>query len=546
VCGAFFTHIALHSFYGQLLGTFGFLSILRASLYLASEKSPVTLLRRVAFVFPMVLATFITYPLGFVVFFSVSCYSAMVFGLGLWWHRGVFAAFKTTLLRLVVPLLGSLVGLFLLLPEIAIHWYHWTVFVAQTLAGWPLPGLLSPYILFSIPIKLRMKGLYAKPEVYIIAIGILFVMTVFAFRRLRYKDSKCSRLIISSVFIYITFVVVYTIAHIINGSTYQVWKFASFSIMPISFVVLGIVAICIDELLCMIRARRDWVAPFHINLMICIIVFACIFGLYRSGLTQGNWGGKVERINDKIERLKDLKPDLGGTKKVVVDLGPYSMMAFNVLSKDFHLLPTALTYYPPAPLTDSELQPGDTRWLTFSDCMEVMESTPRELQRRSFAPLESDFVIMEPGMVVGAYRFWREDGGCMLCRELKTTGLDGISSWGRSSDGNRVTIGYELPPVLKGQAIRFTFRVVPYVSGNVMAQNIIVSVGGIYYRTFEMRGLGFLRVDVPAEETLASQVVIQFDLPNAFCAENDGALSLDGRILGVRFVDLAIERIAHD
>ncbi|HBZ56009.1 MAG TPA: hypothetical protein DEO88_11445, partial [Syntrophobacteraceae bacterium] len=298
----------------------------------------------------------------------------------------------------------------------------------------------------------------------------------------------------------------------------------------------------IHSILDCVQDRVKCFTYVHKHIVILAVCCLCVYGVCCFGSEQGRW---LVRQNDKIERLKALKTDLKSTERVVVDLGPYghTMLAFNVLSRDHLLFPTSLTYMAPAILTEAELLPGRASWLTFSDCKAVMERTPYELPRTSKGSLDAHYVVMQPDKTVGAFRFWLEDGGCMLCRELKTSGLADPDTWGRWSADRSVTMVYEIPPVLRGSALRFSFKVLPYVSSRIDFQNVFVAIQDMHYSNIELRHLDFVKIDVPAQQTFDSHIVFRFDLPDASVAENDGALSCDGRLLAVKFIDLAVERI---
>jgi hypothetical protein len=135
-------------------------------------------------------------------------------------------------------------------PVNALRLFIRTFEVAEQQIGWTIP-FINPWILSGIPVykKLFFYGeRMISPLYYLLFFFLIVIGTYFIYKNLNSQKklgfdrtaSKKSRLIWAASGSFMATVLIYLGAFLTIGNKYQVWKFASFICLPLSFVPLAV------------------------------------------------------------------------------------------------------------------------------------------------------------------------------------------------------------------------------------------------------------------------------------------------------------------
>ncbi len=321
VSGSMMFYIAYNHFYAQLMATVFFISSLDIMLEFDGADGKKRPFREAMLLILPFAGILLVFQAGVLVFFS---------GAALFWTVRTLISRKYAYYYYIpAALLFSII----LLPELAIYTIERTLVVKDSLDGWILP-LIFPAYLFSFPAIRSFPGYAGRVWHYAVAFVIaapVFVSGYLASKRVAVRYSESILSLGLTVFM---FGAGYLAAYMIKGGTYQVWKFASFTLLPMSFVFWG----------CMLLAcRRICSSAYSWRVVQALLAASVLFAVIIAPLKQ-----IFLPLADTLEALKYIERQFKDEtiEYLVLDTGPYdeTMIAYNILSPRFKLFPLDVSY----------------------------------------------------------------------------------------------------------------------------------------------------------------------------------------------------------
>ena len=516
--GSFFFYIAYNNFYGQILATFFYLSIISSLLHiekLNSESNRIGFIKRILLpLFPL-LGILLAYQSGFLVFavFSIIFCFIHIAIINIYSEEPATAMSRSNILLL--PFLASILLALALLPELSWHTAQRTLAVKDALNGWPLP-LISPKYLLSIP-SLRAfpasSGNIIKYILILSASGFIFTFAYFTAKR--HSKIIASRFVILSM-LFLASLLAYLLAYYLKGGIYQVWKFAAFVVLPMSFMFYVSCALLMQQSKIHDGLLRKLLMP--------LIITGCVFLVIVSPSKL-----RLESISHKIEQMKESRDILlkSGIDNIVLNDMTYgeTMMAFNILSNDFRLYPIVPSYVQPVDNSlVQQLNPDNTRVLVSSKCYASHDNQAND----------GEYTIIQlDEMQAGNSKYLFGS----LCPNTIVSLLDGFSGrelWGVWTVGNKAQMKIEIPSALIGKSLNLTFNVQPFGS-----QSVTVEAGN-HSENWSIGQEEKLTLTIPPEINNQKQLLLSFHIDHPQSPSKIDSASTDTRLLGIGFISLAI------
>ncbi len=420
--GSFMFYIAYNGFYAQLLSIIFYLTAVCQILYVPElyRSGPLRTILFCALPFAGILLAF---QAGFLVFSSCVVLFGIVY---------LLFSFPDKKMYMLIPIAGCLAAL-ALFPEVAYYTVQRTMAVSSAHDGWPLP-LLSPVYLLSIPVFAKFPGHIGKLSDYLVAFFAFAAVSMTAFAIYKKDDPEISRGYLASGLFFCVLMYAYLAAYAVRGNIYQVWKFASFVILPISFLFLSfVVLICQKKV-----ADQKLANKVLVCVLACCVVFVVTLPARR----------KLEPLNRRIEGMKNARRLLYKKRinNLVLATEPWgeTLMAFNVFSSGFKLFPLLKIYNPPA---DMSL----IKELPFKESAVLADSgrVPAEYEVLRFSDLKNNGNYPLEGAAIGR---------SVLLGVRLGKGFSIPENWGVWADGYNAAMEAVIPERLSGKDIRVTFE----------------------------------------------------------------------------------------
>jgi hypothetical protein len=259
ILSSLINYVAIFGFFGQIIATICFLTAVEQ---LNTNKLKINKLVNEIKIFGFPIFTlFISYQSGyflytFFVFYLYLCIKFFDNETDKINKRIYIALKKSIALFLSISLIS-----FIIMPGIGYHLYIRTLEVAQQILGWPMP-YLGPWLFSGLPFHqiglLNNAPLYEPTEakgylyyVIFIFIIILLIINCFIAKKREINNAKAMinnnnilfseklplNFVISLSVGYLATLTAYFVgAYLIAGNIYRVWKFATFTTLPISFI----------------------------------------------------------------------------------------------------------------------------------------------------------------------------------------------------------------------------------------------------------------------------------------------------------------------
>jgi hypothetical protein len=253
VSGAFYNYVIAAGMLGQLIAMFCFLASLERVFKWGDVYCPG--FSELKELFPPLFLIFLAYQGGYLVFaFMIGIVTAFT---------GFFNSktdnLKKRITKCIIwgiyPILILTIVSSIFEPIIATHLFNRTFEVAAQEAGWTIP-FLDPWLLSGVPIYKQGYFGYENrvfPPIYILFIFLLLTLLFFPkIRKIKtfflknniilskHHSNELKKIntgfILSISFSFLISLLIYLLAYFIIGNKYQVWKFASFTSLPLSFV----------------------------------------------------------------------------------------------------------------------------------------------------------------------------------------------------------------------------------------------------------------------------------------------------------------------
>jgi len=564
VYGSFFHYITYNYFAGQILATFIFLTLLHVSLVLYSDDAKQSLLSVAVKLFPLLALLLIAYQSGFMMFFcALLLYVSIISSNKSVTRVEAVSHVKKVLISMSLGLLFA----FLCYPLVIGYLYRMTTYVSSVKGGWKLP-FLGGFYLFNLPIPIPLSGRSLLLSNTALSMGSLLVAVTtmfFLIRKItRLRDHyklQNARVVWLSGIVFLIALTGYVLAYSIKGDAYQVWKLAAFTVMPISFIPISVLTIWLFGVFSLVEKSRDgrsyaigdWRATDQFALSVArpimlggalISVVICLIGFsyFSSGVSDLG----------VFNNLKNISGQLKGAKTIILDLPPYreTLIAFNVFSRDYTLIPLGESYLPKADIKAANFSP-ETKWITTGRCNRILRGGAQGLNlgKESDDGQDNRYAVFENpvttgGSIIGAYTFEKGGGACLLGNSLTiASGLSGAEPFGRWSDGKEVELYFQVPDPLRGRELMLRFGISPFLVAGVHAQVVTPYLDGKKTQDTVLSKPGVLSIRLRKDDTNKARVNLTFKISDPVRPSDLNIESLDTRLLGVAFENMIIEMV---
>ncbi len=409
-CGAFFRYIVYQHFTAQLCATFVFLMLLTTMIRDEQNSPKSSYLAHAWRLSPLLMLLTFVYQAAFIPFFGALLVCMCVFI----WQTSSQKEVLKKVMSLLLTLAGSIILSILYHPENARYLLHRMLESAIAINGWPL-AFLHVFYLFSLPFPFSLDRGQNTWEYYdLIAIGSVFfglaVLFVLTQKSKKTLGASKAATVNAASYCFASMTLVYLLAFIVKGHTYQVWKLASYIVMPISFVPLSITTLyCQNVIIQKKHSVSTWL-PYISSIILTIIFYCLIVSAKQAGnLSVGGLIQNFEHISSKLKHE---------TATIVLDLPPFSttMAAFNLLSLKHELLPLSPTYLPEAELSAAQLKNGVT-WITSMPCINLLQGSKNTLTNKPIHSLDL-YGVLKTKHIIGGYLFRETNPACLLGRQI--------------------------------------------------------------------------------------------------------------------------------
>jgi hypothetical protein len=260
VAGPFFNYLVFRGQVGHLVGMVAFLAILN-QLFSLENPQKITKKEFIGLFIPFFFL-FLSYRGGFFAYISIVIIASVSIKVLYNANKSTFKLIKSAIWSSASLFFGLTALSFLLAPVAAIMLIIRTIEVAQKIVGWIVP-FLNPWTISGLPIYepsffTHFQGPTNLQVIYwLIFLAIVIFLSVYVSRKELVRDNsgKWPNLVFSfgsrqfsngyqtiwpAVTTYFVSVIVYLAAFKIIGNQYQVWKFAAYTALPLSFVPLAL------------------------------------------------------------------------------------------------------------------------------------------------------------------------------------------------------------------------------------------------------------------------------------------------------------------
>ena len=458
---SFLFYIAYNGFYGQLLATIFYLTVI-LMIVRSNDNREIKFVEDALLYAFLFIGILLVYQSGFLVFLSLAVILLFLHSLIIgFYKRGLTTGVFKSTGEAMLPLISGIALALAFLPELTLHLINRTLLVYDITAGWPLP-LISPLYFFAVPIPPfpRFDGM---PVHYISALLLFFALFIFTVSSYGKKFKILSINVISLFVFFITSIAIYLLAYAVKGNSYQVWKLASYVVIPLGFVINTLIVINLSRLKCLDRTKNMYLSKIIITgISVCFVLFSN--------------NQSMEKLTGRINALKSIQSALynENVKNVVLALPPYSetMLAFNVLSKKFKIYPLSVSYLPA--FDASLVNRFDSIQTRILIPIRQNKDIANEIDDCKYAAIQLD--------KTNSSVIYFNDDNIYLANlsGLKfVEGFSGPESWGTWTIGNKAQLQINKPYYLNGKNIKAIFEINPFGK-----QNIVVKINGVVVGRF--------------------------------------------------------------
>jgi len=539
ISGSFFHFITYNYFSGQLIATFVFLILLHTALilYKNNEKSPLEIALKLFPLTALLLSVYIRAFFVFISIISIFILTTILFNRLSTISKKIYEV-KKFLSSVILSILFS----FLSYPIMAKYIYPATVCASQSnlcsatfFANWPLP-LLNVFYLFSLPIPFPLSAdspllSHIYLSLFSIFLGALIMFTLIKKTSFDQKSSKPgTECIYTSGIAFTITLLLYLCAYAIKGNIYQVWKFAAYTILPLSFIPISILLM--------------WLLKILSNTQRLIVAALTIFFLI---IATSMSNGRNDFLT--LNAFQAIENQLKDTKSIILDLLPRdTMIAMNVYCKGHILIPLSQTYLPPEKLDSINLN-SNTKWVTTEYCFNLATNSSREkisATEKNNGPDLSYKIVDNSSLtnfpVVGMFSFEASGKRCLLGNSLNViSGLSGEESFGRWSNAKRVIMQFQVPSILQDRELILKFSINPYLPTNQSNQIVTTYINGKKASEVAFDKPGLLIVKLDKAQTRKQKINLIFKISNPVRPHDLDSNSADTRLIGIAFTNLIIE-----
>ncbi|MDR1110086.1 MAG: hypothetical protein LBP92_05170 [Deltaproteobacteria bacterium] len=281
--GAFYNYIVIMGMMGQLVSMFAFLVCLEVLVKWPNTRWPA--LNDLKMLFPPVFLIFLSYQGGFLVYCVSLAIILALLGYFIGYNSPISKRLTQSLIWCFYPISVICVISSILEPIVALNIFYRSFEVAAQTTGWLIP-FIKPWFLSGIPVY--YDGFFwskdsISPIVYVPFIIIILLLlgtskfitnkSNYISKTIYHANKNISNSLIYAIGIsFIFFVLIYISFYIALGNRYQIWKYASFTALPMSFVPFALIIFTL---------RYLWL---NISKIVTIILSLALFFYWSSSL----------------------------------------------------------------------------------------------------------------------------------------------------------------------------------------------------------------------------------------------------------------------
>lgn len=528
ICSSsFLFFISYNNFYGQLLATFLYLNIIYSLINIEIADSENVSLNHyqstALIIFPLlgILTAYQSAYFVYTIFSIIFCVVYIFFANTS--VTGIISLTKRSRL-LIPPLFIAIAISLILLPELAIWTVRRTIEVSNVSAtwDWPIP-LISPVYLLSIPISQEFPILNGSIIQYVfMAIGIVILSSI-TYLVTKKISVTIARRFIAFVMFFCFSLVVYLFAYNLKGGEYQIWKLASYIVLPICFIFYAGVALIFQHT--QLFGKKAGAILMHFFL----------FGTLAFVITSSQ-DPRLRLLSNKIEQMKVIKHILldYNIKNVVINAmsNTETMMAFNILSTNFKLFPLIKTYHQPVDVSlVNKLDIENTRVLVKSECYMPWNE---HVEGNHYKIIRLDEMLSDENNN-NYYYFGSGSADCPFSAFVLGNGFSGREPWGVWTNGGKASLQINIPTHLVGTGLKLVFKLQPFGVTQTGSVNT-----GTNSTNWDIKQTTELTVNVPSETTSQGKLTLDFNIDHPLSPKSLDSSSTDTRLLGIGFISLNI------
>jgi hypothetical protein len=239
VGGNFFIFIATLGLFAQLIAANGYLAAL--IIIVSSVKNNKTITTNYQIFFPL-LFLLLSYQAVFIVYFSLLVLAKLLIDFfdndcpRALKASHIIALLKNNIKTFLLPLLFA----FIISPQNTNQFFSRVKTAATQWEGYRM-GFLDP-VLFTGTVSSIELSVYFNNVATLLSYIIFFILIFLLFfinksyAKTASKDNCSNNMIDGFLYLFVISIIAYLLAFHIIGDTYQIWKFASFSILPLAFI----------------------------------------------------------------------------------------------------------------------------------------------------------------------------------------------------------------------------------------------------------------------------------------------------------------------
>ena len=447
-------------FLGQLIAT----SLLFIALicYSSSVKANHSMMIRIIHLIPSFFSIFIVYQSGFVpliVAFILLSYVDYFKG-NIYNNRNLNYKFSSSLIhiklfiKIIIDIIIAVLICFLLSPKTGMHFLHQVKFVSQVVAGWSLP-LLSPLTLLGIPSPTTVDD----PSQYNYYIWISLVLILLTFRKRYFVFNHISIGLL--FFLFALFLYCISIFFNTRPNNYQIWKAASFIVLPLGIVFIG-------------HAVNSNYRCFKGRLLL-LLSFSIIASLNVLSINSSRYfSSKKNTVYNNFSNINfELLSSNASSNNILLDTEDWAdtFIAFNTLSANFTLYPLGRWY-------GSSVLLNEINLLNFY----IITNNCNDKTKEKYTLIDKDSLYK-------IYYILGSSGCGLLSKSVSFEGLYDAELNGRWSNGKNVVFNISTQNFKLNNYNFITFEIDPFLPIGVTSSEFDVYVDGKYFNQYKISAL---------------------------------------------------------
>jgi hypothetical protein len=249
-----FLYIVFFGFIAQLISLFPiFIVIYQLASFEESSSNKINYKKLYKFFFPIALIYF-SYQKAFFVLYGITFISLIAYKYNYCKYIDNSVKFHISFIHAIKLFTICMLALIIISPEFALKLYYNTGAAYEQQSGWHL-SLLSPLLFWGLPIPFNLSQdkvldlsiIYYRYLMYLlVVVVIIYIIKYLKTVKKISIDIKIN--LISLLSLYIFFILSYIVVYYIFGSIYKSWKYATYALMPFSFVPLAVFALLLANL----------------------------------------------------------------------------------------------------------------------------------------------------------------------------------------------------------------------------------------------------------------------------------------------------------